>query len=167
MKTNAFGFAYFIKYDDVQPGMLLTGRTKSGDQFFGLAIQAEREIIVGVFWTTQNIAVPYEIELSDILQTLAQVDGVLEVEPSELARPFAPPERQASQEGIYIGADGSVGLATSFEDWPGRQRRRYVRFEDGLADTNSGTISFPIEPRLFIAQAGRKQRFEITSAGTR
>jgi len=156
----AFGYATPIGLDDLQSGMLLTIELQDGERVVCLVHDTEHDRFFVVLWSSREGEVPRAVDVIDPRRSVGRINGRLEIEPDGPADAFLPPQKPGATKGFIIGKDGRLGVAVDVDHW-GKLVRTFVDLETGNAMKPSGAVAILDNPRLFIAQDGRRDRFPL------
>ena len=155
MTISAFGFVRPLQFNKIKKGMLVLAAPADGQRYFGVTTDIRDDKNLVILLASDGDA-PAAIDLGYMVDDLWEIPGVLEVEPTDA--PFSPLKRRMSSSGYAMTSDGNIA-AKFLHNSGGRTLDLLINLSDGQHMERADSIAFFTDPKFFIRQEGRKERF--------
>ena len=155
MPLSAFGFVRPLPFNNIQKGMLVLAAPATSQRYFGVVTQIRDYMSLVVLAASDNDT-PSAVDLGHMVSDIWQVPGTLEIEPGDA--PFSPPHKLMSSAGYAITSEGQIA-AKFLHNSGGETLNLLINLADGEHIGKAEGIAFFANPKFFIRQEGRKERF--------
>lgn len=165
MTVRTYGFGLPVKYEEISPGMLISGKWQDR-KVLGLGFATERETLVAVFDDSgdEGPLPPYVIQPHELNATAVMIPGDRVITPAEGDASFPLlPQRRVALEGLVICSDGSVAVAVNYRDFA-RDKFLLLDFDTGEPVDRVVQVAVLPDWQLFVVEEGQTTRRRVSAS---